>query len=139
MKIRIALLFLSFLCLSVSAQKRKKGKLADFTITQTKMLKKTGTQLFLKQVISDARCPEGIDCIWAGEAQVLLSIYQNKKWIDEKIMVFSPKTVEDNRAWLSGKLGISSAKIKSIRLLPYPKDSIKIDPKTYSIKIEIEK
>ena len=87
MKTRIAIIFLSLLCLSVSAQKRKKVKvkLTDFTITQTKSLKKTGIQLFLKQVISDGRCPEGLDCFWAGEAQANISTYKNGKWADETI------------------------------------------------------
>ncbi len=140
MKKVIFLLFLSVLSCSTIAQKGKKGKkLADFTITQSKTLKGKGTQLVLKQMISDARCPEGLSCVWAGEAQVLISIYQNKKWKDEEIITFSSKKVEENKAWLAKKLAIPIAKIKSIRLLPYPKDSIKIDPKSYLIKVEIAK
>ncbi len=125
---------------SVQAQKHKKGKkLVDFTITQSKTVKAKGTQLVLKQVISDARCPEGLNCVWAGEAQVLLSIYQNKKWIDEEIITFSPKKTEVNKEWLAKTLAIPITKIKSIRLVPYPKDSIKINPKDYCIKVEIAK
>jgi hypothetical protein len=140
MKKVIYLLFLSVLSCSTIAQKGRKGKeLADFTITQSKTLKSKGTQLVLKQVISDARCPEGLSCVWAGEAQVLISVYQNKKWKDEEIITFSSKKVEENKAWLAKTLAIPIAKIKSIRLLPSPKDSIKIDPKSYVIKVEITK
>lgn len=140
MKKIIFFLFLTVLSFSATAQKHKKGKkLSDFTITQSKSAKTKGTQLVLKQVISDARCPEGVSCVWPGEAQVLLSVYQNKKWIDEEIITFSSKKVEENKAWLAKTLAIPIAKIKSIRLVPYPKDSIKIDPKTYSIKVEIAK
>jgi hypothetical protein len=140
MKNALFLLLLITITFSVQAQKHKKGKkLTDFAITQSKALNAKGTQLVLKQVISDARCPEGLNCVWAGEAQVLLSIYQNKKWIDEEIISFSPKTTEENKAWLAKTLAIPIAKIKSIRLVPYPKDSIKIDPKTYLIKVEIAK
>jgi hypothetical protein len=91
------------------------------------------------RVISDARCPVGVDCIWAGEAQVLISVYQNKKWIDEEVITFSSKKVAENKEWLSKTLAIPLAKIKNIQLVPYPKDSIKIDPKAYSIKVEIVK
>jgi hypothetical protein len=140
MKNALFVFLLSLLCLSVIAQKQKKTKKpTDFSITQNKVVKPKGTQLILKQVISDARCPIGVDCVWAGEAQVLVSVFQNKKWIDEEILTFSPKKIEENKAWLSKTLAIPITKIKSIQLVPYPKDSIKIDPKAYSIKVEISK
>jgi hypothetical protein len=141
MKTRIAILFLSVICLSCTAQKKsKKAKqLADFTITQAKSPKKTGTQLFLKQVISDARCPEGLDCIWAGEAQANISTYKNGKWIDETILTFSFKKEQENKEWLSKQLSIPIEKIKSIVLFPYPKDGQKINPKSYVIKVTINK
>lgn len=141
MKTRIILLLLSLCCLTVSAQKRKnkKAKLTDFTITQTKTLKKTGAQLFLKKVISDARCPEGTDCIWAGEAQVNISIYKNGKWIDEQILTFSPKTQAENKLWIAEQLSIPVEKIKGVTLFPYPKNEQKINPKTYVIKVAINK
>lgn len=141
MKTWIPIIILSLCCLSVSAQKKKtkKAKLADFTITQAKMLKKTGTQLFLKQVISDARCPEGLDCVWAGEAQANISIYKNGKWADEQILTFSPKTQIENKQWIAEQLSIPMEKIKSVTLFPYPKNEVKIDPKTYVIKVAINK
>ena len=139
MKTRIFLLLLCALSLTVSAQKKKKTKLTDFSITQTKSIQKKGTQLFLKKVISDARCPEGIDCVWAGEAQANISTYKNGKWVDETILTFSFKKEEENKKWLSQQLNIPIAKIESIRLVPYPKDSIKINPKDYQIKVMLNK
>ena len=67
-------------------------------------MKAKGTQLFLKQVISDARCPEGVNCVWGGEAQVLVSVYQNKKWMDEEILTFSSKKVEENLKVICNRL-----------------------------------
>ena len=139
MKTRIFLLLLCAFSLTVSAQKKKKAKLTDFSITQTKSIQKKGTQLFLKKVISDARCPEGIDCVWAGEAQANISTYKNGKWVDETILTFSFKKEEENKKWLSQQLNIPIAKIKSIQLVPYPKDSIKINPKDYQIKVMLNK
>ena len=140
MKNTLFVFILSMLSLTILAQKHKKAKKpTDFSITQSKVVKSKGIQLVLKQVISDARCPVGVDCVWAGEAQVLVSVYQNKKWMDEEVLTFSSKKAEENKAWLSKTLAIPIAKIKSIQLVPYPKDSIKIDPKAYSIKVEIAK
>ncbi|NHM07833.1 hypothetical protein G4D82_11425 [Flavobacterium sp. CYK-4] len=139
MKNKLILILLSLCCLSVSAQKKKskKPKLADFTITQTKTLKKTGTQLFLKKVISDARCPEGTDCIWPGEAQANISVYKKGKWNDEQILTFSPKTQDENKQWIAEQLSIPIEKIKSVTLFPYPKNEVKINPKSYVIKVAI--
>ena len=138
MKNKIVLLLICFVSLSACAQKKsKKSKLVDFTITQKKALKKTGTQLFLKEVISDARCPIGVECIWAGEAQANVSIYKNGKWTDEEIITFSSKKEPENIQWFSEKLSIPVAKIKSIQLVPYPKEGQKIDPKNYVIKVGV--
>jgi hypothetical protein len=140
MKTRIVLLFLSLLCVSACAQKNKKAiTLTDFSITQTKSIKKTGTQLFLKQVISDARCPEGLECIWAGEAQANIATYKNGKWTDETILTFSFKKEAENKEWISKQLSIPIEKIKSVVLFPYPKDGQEIDPKSYVIKVAINK
>ena len=121
------------------SQKHKKAKLSDFSITQKKTIKKTGTQLFLKEVISDARCPIGVQCIWEGEAQANISIYKNGKWIDETIITFSSKKEQENKEWLSKMRTIPLAKIKSIQLVPYPKEGQKIDSKTYMIKVALNK
>jgi len=43
------------------------------------------TVLF-KEVISDSRCPKQVTCIWAGEAKVLLEIYENGKFLENKII-----------------------------------------------------
>ena len=67
MKNALFVFVLSLLSLTGIAQKNKKAKkLTDFSITQTKLVKPKGTQLVVKQVISDARCPVGVDCVWAG-------------------------------------------------------------------------
>ena len=136
MKTRILLLLVGLLSISVSAQKKKKAKHTDFSITQTKAVKKSGTQLVLKEVISDARCPENTTCVWAGEAQANVSVYKNGKWNDEVIVAFSPQKEHENKEWLSKMLAIPAEKIKSITLVPYPKEGGKINPKSYKIEVK---
>jgi hypothetical protein len=36
------------------------------------MFQEKGFTLVLKEVVSDSRCPEGLNCIWAGEVTVLI-------------------------------------------------------------------
>jgi len=33
--------------------------------------------LKFEEVLSDSRCPKDVECVWAGEAKVLIEIYQN--------------------------------------------------------------
>ncbi len=135
-------LFFLLLCLCVmnaSAQKKhKKAKLQDFSITYKTGLKKSGTQVFLKEVISDARCPEGSECIWAGEAQVLVSVYKNGAWADEKVLTFAAKNTDEIKTWLAQTLAIPVEKIKSLNLVPRPKSGVKTLPKSYSIFVDIQ-
>jgi len=136
---RLLVLLLCLCALNVSAQKkRKKAKLQDFSITYKTGLKKSGTQVFIKEVISDTRCPEDVECIWAGEAQVLVSVYKNGKWMDENVLTFSAKNQDENKAWLAETLAIPLEKIKSLMLLPRPKSGVKTPVKSYAIRVDIE-
>jgi hypothetical protein len=42
-----------------------------------------GFTLVLKEVVSDSRCPEGLNCIWAGEVTVVLSVYKDSKLVED--------------------------------------------------------
>ena len=39
-----------------------------------------------EEVISDSRCPKEVTCIWAGEAKVLISVYEKGKFKNQKII-----------------------------------------------------
>ncbi len=42
-----------------------------------------------KEVVSDSRCPKGVTCVWAGEARVLVDIYENGKLKEEKMLIIN--------------------------------------------------
>ncbi len=105
------------------------------TINQKKCIKKRGYDLKLKSVSSDSRCPEDVTCVWAGEAQAVISVYQNRKWVEDNTIVISSKTEMENEAWFSKYLPEKQKKIKSIALLPKPKSGTSINPKKYVIQL----
>lgn len=41
------------------------------------------------EVVSDSRCPEGVTCIWAGEAKVRIGIVKNGEVVDEQLIVIA--------------------------------------------------
>ena len=134
------ILLLSVLLVSVNlifAQDTEKPRY--LTITQKECVQKKGYRLLLKNVISDSRCPEGVNCIWAGEVKAVVSVYQDRKLLENTTLTFSAKTLEENIAWFSKYLPVQKRNIKSTEILPYPKDSIRINPKAYFIKIGYSK
>ena len=131
-----SLLFLFMMISSVAlAQSPKSQKVKYVTIKQKVCPNQKGFQLVLKAIVTDSRCPEGVTCIWAGEASAVVSVYKDSKLIEDTTLVFSMKNEEDNKKWFATYLSEKQKKIKSIRVLPYPKEGIKINPGDYYLKI----
>ena len=129
-------LFLLMIISSLAlAQSPKAQKVKYITIKQKVCPNQKGFQLVLKAIVSDSRCPEGVTCIWAGEVSAVVSVHKDSKLIEDTTLVFSMKNEEDNKKWLATYLSKKQKKIKSIRVLPYPKEGIKINPKEYYLKI----
>lgn len=117
------------------AQNTPKKNIKYVKITQKKCLKKSGYQIVLKEVVSDSRCPEGVTCIWAGEASVIVSVYKDSKLVEDNTIVFSMKNIEENKKWFSKYLPEKQRKIKTIGVFPYPKQGVFVNKKDYYIKI----
>ena len=48
-------------------------------ITSEKEVVMNDYEMAIDKIISDSRCPEGTNCIWAGELVIELSVLQNKE------------------------------------------------------------
>ncbi|MFV8391337.1 hypothetical protein [Flavobacterium sp. LB2P6] len=129
------LLFLLMLGTVTFAQKTTSENVQSLKITQKKCLKKKGFNLVLAAVVSDSRCPEGVTCIWAGEASVVVSVYKDSKLVEDHTMVFSMKNEEENKQWFSKYLPEKQKSIKNFSVFPYPKEGVQIKPKNYYVKI----
>lgn len=129
------LLFLILFNTLAFAQNTPKENIKYVKITQKKCLKKSGYQIVLKEVVSDSRCPEGVTCVWAGEASAIVSIYKDSKLVEDNTIVFSMKNAEENKQWFSKYLPEKQRKIKSISVFPYPKQGVTVNKKDYYIKI----
>lgn len=84
----------------------------------------------LLRVIEDSRCPQGVQCVWAGSAKVLVQITDATGKNTQKEVVFSGGKV----APLYSKEGVE---IVLRGLAPYPKASSKIDPKDYYLLMDV--
>ncbi|WP_367756430.1 hypothetical protein [Flavobacterium sp. WC2430] len=131
MKKCILLLLLTF-NLTAFAQNKN---LRYFKITQKECLPKKGYQFVLKQIVSDSRCPKGVNCIWAGEIKLLVSVYQDKHFITDEAVTISGNNFQENKDWLVRYLPINKQNLQTITVFPYPEEGIKINPKDYYLKI----
>ncbi|RKS15845.1 hypothetical protein [Flavobacterium sp. 120] len=129
------LLFLLMIGTITFAQNTKTENVQSLKITQKKCLKKKGFNLVLKELVSDSRCPEGVTCIWAGEASVVVSVYKDSKLVEDHTMVFSMKNEEENKQWFSKYLPEKQKNIKNFSVFPYPKEGVQVNPKNYYVKI----
>lgn len=91
-----------------------------------------------KKVISDSRCPKDVTCIWAGEAKVLVSVWENGKEVKEVIV-----TLNATHAPSDFKFNFSDSEdiyiLNSMDLYPYPDSSRKIGEAEYCLKIQLNK
>ena len=90
----------------------------------------------IKEIISDSRCPEGVSCLWAGELELLLSIYKEGVFYKDEALIISFKNFSENKSILERYT--STKKIKSIEVLPIKKQGVEISLENYSLKIDLE-
>lgn len=119
-----------FLFLSLMTFSQKEIK-----ITTKKCIPSKGFYLKLKNVLNDSRCPEGVTCIWAGEVSVVVEVYKDKQFVEEKTLLFNIKNRNENLNWFQNYY---SKKITSIEVLPYPKQEKKVALKKQYIAVVLE-
>ena len=107
----------------------------EVKITPKKCIPKKGYHLKLKSVFHDSRCPEGTTCIWAGKVSVVVEVYNDKKFVEEKTLTYDSKNRDENNSWFAKHY---SKKIKSVNVLPYPKEGVVVKEKKKYIKIVFE-
>jgi hypothetical protein len=107
----------------------------EVKITTKKCIPKKGYHLKLVKVFDDSRCPEGVSCIWAGEVSATFQVYKDKKLVEEKTLVFNSKNAEENKNLFQNYY---SKKIKSIGVIPYPKEGVDVKTNQQFVRVTFE-
>lgn len=90
-------------------------------------------------MLTDSRCPEGVACIWAGEVTVIVSVYKDSEFIEDKKLVFITNNNAENLKWITLYLNNDQKRINSLSIEPYPNVKKTIKPKDYYLKIGYSK
>ena len=135
--------FLILLCTMASfAQDNKENErntpeiISKISIGENFLLPDGKTSIQFTKVLSDSRCPEGTQCIWAGEVSVIVGMYDKGKFVKDINITFSPKDVTKNKPYLLFET--EDSKYFATGMTPYPKEGSKIEPKEYAMEISIK-
>ena len=78
-----------------------------------------GVSVSFLEVITDSRCPRNVECMWAGEAKVRVSIGTDDGEVIEKIIVF-----KNGMSVIAGLF--NSIELQFLKLTPYPDANISV-------------
>jgi hypothetical protein len=99
------------------------------TLNHDQCLSVTGTAYDIcLESISDSRCPDGLNCVWEGDAVATFILKSSTKTHS-----FSLHTYRNFRQ----DTIINGLKIELLEVIPYPVLNEKVDPKDYSVEILI--
>lgn len=115
------------MCQSAQAQTNQ-----ELTLQVGKQKKAFKNKLVIQfvSVLEDSRCPEDVDCVWAGNAKVQIRVRKlNGTW----------KTLEINSNLEPQSQRFEGYEIKLKSLTPNPKVNVKIKPETYTATFSMKK
>jgi hypothetical protein len=98
------------------------GQTFDLALGKTMQLKGSDFTLNFAEVTEDSRCPEGVNCIRAGEVIFTLNSQSVKKAPKKEAMTM-----------------IGEYKITVTAVSPYPKDGVQMDRTSYVLSMVVSK
>jgi hypothetical protein len=108
----LALLVLTCACKSGDTIKTMQlGEAISLKINESAELATNDLLVTFKAVTSDSRCPQGAQCVWAGEADVVLTVKMGENSQDLTVKV---------GAGADNKVALAPYVIRILELAPYP-------------------
>jgi hypothetical protein len=121
--------------ISLSAQVQEENRIFNSVLKGGEQLEFGDKSIRFKEVISDSRCPKGVTCVWAGEAKVLIQIFEKGKLLNEKQVVINSTTLDKIPLQFSPGGGIYS--ITAFMLFPYPSTASKKNTMDYTLEMQV--
>jgi len=102
----------------------------EFALPLGKMaaINASGVRITFKQVSEDSRCPVDVQCVWAGDAKIALTISRSGAPDDAKVISLTPP----NNETTSGEL-----RIRFTGLAPVPRQSDSGKPRAYVAQLVV--
>jgi hypothetical protein len=134
----LLIVFTLFLTLNLVAQN---GSLETPTIAikvaNGKTIQLKGHSIKFVEVLEDSRCPEYVNCIWAGRARILVEIKDESNKLIQKELLFGQTRsgeIIDNSLFTA-----EDSIVKGLTLSPYHTSEENTEINSYRLLIEVEK
>ena len=89
----------------------------------------------IEKIISDSRCPEGVQCVRAGEVKLTVGVYENNLKTEEVDLVIDYMNFEENKSFFESKITLKNKKIDTIQIYPKSLSGVTIEEKEYKLKL----
>ena len=124
------LLIAIFTMFSMPAEARGKKGSVSVQIHTEKAVPGAGFKLKFVEMVEDSRCPEGTNCVWAGNAKVKIQLRGGRGGL---------KSYELNSTTQPTVLSYAGYEIKLTGLTPKPAANVRINPDKYVATFEVTK
>ena len=94
----------------------------EIKVGQQVMIKHEGLKISFSYVAEDSRCPEGVTCVWAGNAKVVLRVSKARR---------RSATMRLNTNLDPKQDAYGGYDVKLVGLSPHPKKNVPIRKKNY--------
>ncbi|MHA7131475.1 hypothetical protein [Algoriphagus namhaensis] len=109
------------------------GEEFDIQINQTTSLCDEPVSITFLEVINDSRCPQGVDCIWAGFVQVKLELDLNGQIYPVELSSDEPYS------GIPSVVALQGYSVRLVDLTPYPAINVRIDGNQRRVILSIDK
>ena len=106
------------------------GQEFELKINQEAAIEGEGLAVVFESVLEDSRCPEGVDCIWSGNAKIRIKSSKQKH---------APAPIELNTNVGPKSSSYLDYEIKLVALKPRPKADKPLQPNEYKAALIITK
>ncbi len=108
----------------------RRGEPFELKAGETRQLSDTNLQLRFDGVAQDSRCPIGVQCVWAGDAVVELTLER-------------PPAAAETRALHTGERGgretdYAGLVVRLVKLEPHPREGATIAPDDYRVTLVVD-
>ena len=110
------------------------GREFEMKVNWVQGLDRGRLRLKFVRVASDSRCPEDVDCVWAGNAEVLIEV-SGRVWQERRTLTLNTNAGPDRPA--EARYGRYTLKLTG--LAPRPRSTGKIAPGRYTATLLVSK
>ena len=124
------LLIAIFTMFGISAEAKGKKPSVSVLVHQEKTVPGAGFKIKFVEMVEDSRCPEGTNCVWAGNAKLKIEVRKGRG---------AAKTYEINSTTQPTLVEYAGYQIKLTGLTPHPAVNVRINPDKYTATFAVTK